>query len=269
MPESDAYDQVDSSLRQVGLPALERLTEAMESSTPTLDEWDFTFVDTALQAMGDDLFIFGYADIDLGSTWDWAEHFLIGLIQAPELIHRYLDAQLQTTLMLLEAMLERGIDGVIGGTDWASNNGPMFSPRHFRKFVFPRLQQITDLCHRYGVPYVKHTDGNVNSLLDDMIAVGVDGFQAIEPVAGMDIAQIKRDYGDNLTLIGNVDCAYTLVNGTVEQVRAETEYVIRTAAPGGGFILSTSNSVHPGVKPELYLAMLETAQEVGHYPIKI
>jgi uroporphyrinogen decarboxylase len=268
MPESDAYDQVDSSLRQEGLPALERLTEAMEVSTPSLDDWDFTFVDTAIREMGDDLFIFGYADIDLGSTWDWAEHFLIGLIQDPDLIHRYLDAQLQTTLMLLEALLERGIDGVLGGTDWASNTGPMFSPRHFLEFVFPRLKQLTDLCHRYGVPYVKHTDGNVNSLLDGMIDAGVDGFQAIEPVAGMDIAQIKREYGDRLTLIGNVDCAHTLVNGTVDQVRAETEYVIRAAAPGGGFILSTSNSVHPGVKPELYLAMLETARAIGNYPIR-
>ncbi|MBN1666001.1 MAG: hypothetical protein JW862_02900, partial [Anaerolineales bacterium] len=68
--------------------------------------------------------------------------------------------------------------------------------------------------------------------------------------------------------IGNVDCAHTLVNGTVEAVRKETEYVIRVAAPGGGFVLSTSNSVHPGVKPELYLAMLQTAREVGTYPIQ-
>ncbi len=268
MPESDAYDQVDSSLRREGLPALERLVESMEASTPSLDDWDFTFVETAIREMGNDMFVFGYADVDLGSTWDWAEHFLMGLITAPDLIHRYLNAQLKITLMLLEAMLERGIHGVLGGTDWAANAGPMFSPRHFQKFVFPCLEQITNLCHRYGVPFVKHTDGNVNSLLDGMIAAGVDGFQAIEPVAGMDIAQVKRDYGDRLTLIGNVDCAHTLVNGTVAQVRAETEAVIRAAAPGGGFILSTSNSVHPGVKPELYLAMLETAREVGDYPIR-
>jgi uroporphyrinogen decarboxylase len=211
----------------------------------------------------------GVADVEIGSTWDWAEHFLIGLIQAPDLIHRYLDARLRVTLLLLEAMLDRGVDGVHGGYDWASKNGPMFSPKHFRRFVFPRLQQITDLCHRYGVPYVKHTDGNVNRLLDDMIRAGVDGFQAIEPGAGMDIARLKRDYGGRLTLIGNVDCATVLVNGPVEAVREQTEWVIRTAAPGGGFLLSTSNSVHPGVVPEYYLAMLDTARKVGDYPLPI
>ena len=100
-----------------------------------------------------------------------------------------------------------------------------------------------------------------------MVAAGVDGFQAIEPGAGMDLAQLKRDYAGRLTLVGNVDCASVLVNGPVEAVREQTEWVIRTAAPGGGFLLSTSNSVHPGVVPEYYLAMLDTARQVGDYPI--
>ena len=90
---------------------------------------------------------------------------------------------------------------------------------------------------------------------------------SIEPRAGMDIARLKRDYGHRLVLIGNVDCSTVLVDGPAEAVCAQTERVIRVAAPGGGFLLSTSNSVHPGVKPELYLAMLDTARTVGHYPI--
>jgi hypothetical protein len=266
-PDSDMYDEVDSSLRVGGLAELERLTAALEVHPPTLADWDFTPVDTFLGELGSDRFVMGSADVEIGSTFCWAEHFLIGLYEAPALIHRYLDARLRITLMVLEALLERGVDGVHGGYDWASARGPMFSPQHFAEFVFPCLKQITDLCHRYGVPYVKHTDGNVNSLLKGMIEAGVDGFQAIEPGAGMDIVQLKRDYGDRLTLIGNVDCATVLVDGPVEAVRSQTEQIIRAAAPGGGFLLSTSNSVHPGVKPEYYLAMLETARAIGTYPI--
>jgi uroporphyrinogen decarboxylase len=268
IPESDMYDEVESWLREGGLAALERETELLEAAEPKLDEWDFSPVDTFIQELGQDRCVMGVADVAIGSTYCWAETFLIGLIKAPQLIHRYLDAHLRTTLLLLEATLERGVDGVHGGYDWASAMGPMFSPRHFKTFVFPRLKQITDLCHRYGVPYVKHTDGNINALLDGMIEAGVDGFQAIEPRAGMDLARLKRDYGDRLTLIGNVDCSTVLVDGPVEAVREQTETVIRTAAPGGGFLLSTSNSVHPGVKPEYYLAMLETARAVGCYPIE-
>ncbi len=89
----------------------------------------------------------------------------------------------------------------------------------------------------------------------------------VELWRALDLAQLKRDYGDRLTLIGNVDCATVLVDGPVEAVREQTEWVIRTAAPGGGFLLSTSNSVYPGVVPEYYLAMLDTARQVGDYPI--
>lgn len=267
-PDSDTYDEVDSVLREGGLPALARLTEALEAAPLDLDLWDFSQVERVLAELGAERCVMVHADVEIGSTFCWAETFLVGLVEAPDLIHRYLDARLRVQLFLLEALLERGVDGVEGGYDWASAKGPLFSPRHFRTFVFPRLKQITDLCHRFGVPYVKHTDGNVNSLLDDMVAAGVDAYQAIEPRAGMDLARLKRDYGDRLTLIGNVDCSTVLVDGPVEAVRAQTEWVIRTAAPGGGFLLSTSNSVHPGVAPDYYLAMLETARQIGNYPIR-
>ncbi|NPV86490.1 MAG: hypothetical protein HPY45_10840 [Anaerolineae bacterium] len=267
-PESDTYDQVDSSLHRGGLAELERLTQYLETHPSSLEDWDFTPVDILIEQLGKDRMVLGMADVEIGSTWDWAETFLIGLIEAPSLIHRYLDANLKTALMLGEEMLRRGVDGLHGGHDWAAQKGPVFSPRHFRQFVFPRLRQITELCHRYNGVYVKHTDGNVNSLIEDMIDAGVDGFQAIEPRAGMDIADLKRRYGDRLTLIGNVDCSTVLVDGPIDLVRRETERIIQTAAPGGGFMLSTSNSVHPGVKPAYYLAMLETARRVGNYPIR-
>ncbi|MCL7453019.1 MAG: hypothetical protein M8467_08200 [Anaerolineae bacterium] len=267
-PDSDTYDYVDSSLRQGGLPELARLTEALEAQEPSLEDWDFGPVDRILETLGQDRLVLGMADVELGSTYDWAETFLIGLIKAPDLIHRYLDVHLKRTLLLTQALLERGVDGMWGGVDWASNRGPLFSPRHYRQFVFPRLEQIVDLCHRFGAPYIKHTDGNVNSLLDDLVAAGVDAFHAIEPRAGMDIVQLKRDYARRLVLIGNVDCSTVLVAGPKEAVRAVTGALIRAVAPGGGYLLSTSNSVHPGVKPEYYLAMLDTARQVGAYPVR-
>ncbi len=268
-PESDVYDQVDSALRQEGLPALLRLTEFLEAQQPNLEDWDFSLVDMAIERFGSKKMLLGSADVEIGSTFDWAPVFLMALIEAPSLIERYLDARLKLALKLGEALLERGVHGLHGGYDWASAKGPMFSPRHFRKFVFPRIRQITELCHRFGCVYVKHTDGNVNILIEDMIAAGIDAYQAIEPSAGMDIGALKQQYGDRLTLIGNVNCAGVLVKGPLEAVRQETIEVIRVAAPGGGFLLSTSNSVHPGVKPEYYLEMLRTAREVGRYPIRI
>lgn len=269
-PESDTYDEVDSSLKQGGLAELARLTEYLETHPLQLDSLDFTPLDTFVRELGGEgRVVLTHADVEIGSTYCWAETFLTGLFDVPDLIHRYLEARLQATLVKLEAALQRGVDGAWGGFDWASNRGPMFSPRHFDEFVFPRLKQIADLCHRYGVPYIKHSDGNINKLMPGLVAAGVDALHAIEPRAGMDIAQLKRDYGDCLTLIGNVDCSTVLVHGPEEAVREQTRAVIKAAGPGGGFLLSTSNSVHPGVKPEYYLAMLQTARQEGKYPLKL
>lgn len=102
-----------------------------------------------------------------------------------------------------------------------------------------------------------------------MIDAGVVGFQAIEPGANMDIVQLKQTYGERLTLIGNVDCATVLVDGPAAAVATQTKQVIQAAAPGGGFLLSSSNSIHPGVKPDYYLAMLATVRQVGAYPISL
>ena len=68
---------------------------------------------------------------------------------------------------------------------------------------------------------------------------------------------------------GNVDCADLMTFGTPEEVVEDTKRALRQGAPGGGFILSSSNSIHSAVKPENYLAMLETLAEYGAYPVEV
>jgi uroporphyrinogen decarboxylase len=85
----------------------------------------------------------------------------------------------------------------------------------------------------------------------------------------MDLAEVKAKYGRAVALKGNVDCAQTMTFGSPEEVRAETRACLRAGAPGGGFVLSSSNSIHSAVKPENYFAMLQTLQEHGRYPISV
>jgi uroporphyrinogen decarboxylase len=97
------------------------------------------------------------------------------------------------------------------------------------------------------------------------VSLGIEGYQAIEADAGMDIALLKDKYGDRLCLIGNVDCGETLTHGSPSQVVAEARHVIDCTAGGGGFILGSSNSIHDGVKLENLLAMTDTAVKHGKY----
>jgi uroporphyrinogen decarboxylase len=168
----------------------------------------------------------------------------------------------------LTAQLELGVDGMIDGVDFAAGTGPMISPKHFRQFIQPYLKMYAEECHKYGVPFIKHEDGNIEIIEKDLLLdTGIDAYHAIEPVAGMDIGRLKRQYGDKITLMGNVDCSRILVEGSKQEIREATADVIRQAAPGGGFVLTSSNSIHDGVPLDRFLIMLEAGREFGQYPI--
>ncbi|MFO8082137.1 MAG: uroporphyrinogen decarboxylase family protein, partial [Armatimonadota bacterium] len=104
-------------------------------------------------------------------------------------------------------------------------------------------------------------------ILESMVDAGIDAIDPLEPIAHMDIGEVKEAYGDRIALCGNVDCGELLSRGTPEQVVAAVKETIAKASPGGGHILASSNSIHPAVKPENYRAMIDTAKEFGQYPL--
>ena len=111
-----------------------------------------------------------------------------------------------------------------------------------------------------------HSCGFVEPLLPDMVDAGIDCLDPIDPGAGLDLATIKRSHGGRICLKGNVDCAGVLPSGAPDEVAAATRECIEAAEANGGYILSSSNTIHRGVKPENYRAMLQALREYGKYP---
>ena len=112
---------------------------------------------------------------------------------------------------------------------------------------------------------IKHTDGNLWPIMDMIVDSGIDCLDPIDPKGGMSIPEVKAKYGDRIALKGNVDCADLLTFGSVEETVEATKQTLREGMPGGGFIISSSNSIHSGVKPENYAAMMRTVREFGGY----
>jgi len=168
-------------------------------------------------------------------------------------------------LASLEMIAKKGADFIISDCDLAFNPGPMMSPAHYDLFLGPYHKQIVDRGHQLGLKMVKHTDGKIQTLIPKFIAEGFDAIHPFQPQC-IDIAESKQKYGDKVCVMGNIDCVYLLVFGTPEQVREKVKETISAVAPGGGYILSSSNTIHPGVKPENYLALVKAAREFGKYP---
>ena len=103
--------------------------------------------------------------------------------------------------------------------------------------------------------------------MDDIVGTGIDALDPIEPLAGMDIGQVKERYGDRIAVVGNVDCSVLLPHGRPEQVEEAVKETIAKASPGGGHVLASSNSIHPGVRSENYRAMVKAARKFGAYPL--
>ena len=115
-----------------------------------------------------------------------------------------------------------------------------------------------------GLFTILHTDGQLMSYIDAIAATAVDALQAIDPVAGMDMAQTKAIAGDRLCLCGNIDCGL-LLRGTPEQVYAATQTLLATCKADGNLVLGASNAVQSEVPMANYRAMIEARKAFGRY----
>jgi uroporphyrinogen decarboxylase len=197
------------------------------------------------------------------------ERFLAMLYDEPGLVHRMVDMVVDVHVALARRAVRAGADVVSLGDDYAWREGPMMSPAAFKKFFLPGIKRVVAAAHEEGALCFKHCDGNIWPLMDYFVEAGFDGVNPLEPIAGMDLAEVKRRYGDKVCLIGNVDCGYILSEAPVSEAVADAKRCLRDGAPGGGYILTSSNSLHSSVKPENYVAVVETARRYGKYPLSM
>jgi len=194
--------------------------------------------------------------------------FLMDMVDNPKLVHELVEVCQSHDIPVMQRMVAAGMDVVVFGDDYADKNATLMSPKHFKEFILPGLKRAVDAAHEAGAYVVKHTDGNIMGVLDMIVGTGIDALNPLEPQAGMDIGLVKEKYGDRIALIGNIDCGYLLSQAPAEEVRRVTRRTIQIAGPGGGYMLSSSNSIHSSVKPENLMAMVETLREYGEYPIE-
>lgn len=195
--------------------------------------------------------------------------FSYAIYDDPVNVERLIEIETETCYRLAKAAADFKIAPMyLIGDDVAYKHKLMFSPDFLRRTFIKSLKKVAEPLKAAGVKVIFHSDGYVMDIIDDMIDAGIDGLHPIEPLAGMDIGLVKKRYGRNLILCGNVDCSQTLPLGTVEDVRNAVKQCIRAASPGGGHIIGSSSEIVPSTPVENIIAFYDACREFGTFPIR-
>ena len=184
--------------------------------------------------------------------------------EEPQVIRDYLDARVESAVRKVDAVGDPLLSPVVLiAEDFASKSGSIFSPRLLRDLHFPSLRRLTRAWHERGLKVLYHSDGNWRSLVGEMADCEVDGFYCLEPALGMDIVALRAEW-PGLVWAGGVDGVDLMERGTPEAVRAEVRrQVLETGVfQHGGIFIGSSSEINPPVKPENFMAMVDTVGEL-------
>jgi uroporphyrinogen decarboxylase len=234
---------------------------------------EFGFSNIKLWADRTDLCVLPITDSANFGVWynlTGFENYMVWFYTDREKLLKLMQKHVEFNVELAKACFQHGGDVVWIGDDFASNMGTFINPNDMKDFYFPLLKlQVTELKKALNVPVVLHSDGDLNDVMELIIDTGVDAVMALQPFCGMDIMKLKKEYGDKITLWGNINISELLIFGTPEEVEEVVKETIGIAAPGGRYILSTSNSpAIPDIPTENLLAMYRGAEKYGRYPIE-
>ncbi len=220
-------------------------------------------IDIVRGISGDKYFLMVHGDATFGiPSGETMLDFAFRMKDAPEKLKQQAEKMVEDALNKAEQI--KNLDGFALCSDYCLNNGPFLSPSMFSEFIAPYLTKLIKGYRDMGFHTIKHTDGNIMPIIDQLVQADPHALHSIDPQAGVDIKEVKRLYGDRVCLIGNVNCGL-LQTGTDEQVVESAKYALRWGMPGYGYIFSTSNCIYTGMPLDRYKLMLDVWKKHGNY----
>ena len=243
------HDAIFVHPNQANLPETRRLLEIIREKT------------------GDEYFIVMHGDTTLSiPTGEDMMEVSVQMYEDPDSLHDQQNRWMEAAEKGASALAGTGLlDGFALCSDYAFNVNPFFSPDLFAELVAPHLKECIDTYRRLGYYTIKHTDGNINPILDQIVGCGPDALHSIDPQGHMSLTEVRQKYGDRICTIGNVNCGL-LQTGTEEEAVEDVRRCLREGMDGNyGFIFSTSNCVYTGLPLERYELMQKIWREEGIY----
>ena len=205
----------------------------------------------------------------VGFGFPYSEDGIMSLIEYPGLWREFQELLCEKNKSSIDMQIALGADAFWSGQDWAFKNGPMMSEATFREIFHAPFVEMTRYIRSKGLKFIHHTDGNMESWEKMWFGeIGIDGYHAIEPSAGMDIIALRKRW-PKLLLHGNLDCGNLLTMGSPSEIEDEVIRLVQGLAPSSGWVFSSSNSIHSGVPIGNLDAMTKAIHHHGVYPIAL
>lgn len=154
------------------------------------------------------------------------------------------------------------IDVVVTGDDFGAQGGLLISPRMWRDYLGPGFKRFLDICHEFSVPVMHHTCGGIYELIPDMIEMGLDVLNPLQPnTFKMDFTKIKAEFGDRLCFHGGISIQTNLPFGTAADVKQEVKEAFETLGKQTGYIACTAHNIQADTPVENIIALIEAYEE--------
>ncbi len=211
-----------------------------------------------------------HGPFQLASDLRGMDVFLLDMAARPDFAARLLERVTDVIIGLLQNFV-KAADGhldmiELSGDDYATNENLIFSPAMFKELIKPHIKKMVDAV-RSVQPEIKimlHSDGAVGALMGDFIELGIDVFHPMEPVVGLDVNEIKEEYGSQITFLGGIDITRAMP-GTIDDVRKDVDRCLSDLGKDGGYILAPSNHLQHDVPAENVIELFRYARERGVY----
>lgn len=186
------------------------------------------------------------------------EQFLMDLGDHPEFVEDLLEGITEFHLKSMDIIARKvPIEGYFGGDDWCDQRGCIMGPALWRKFFKPRVARLVNHCHELGFPYILHSCGNLLPLIDDLLEIGLDGLESLQPEA-MDIFLLKKKTLGKMVLIGGLGAQSTMPFGAPDEVRKTTKKLLTEMGQGSGYVLAPAKPLLEDTPIANAVALLET-----------
>jgi uroporphyrinogen decarboxylase len=255
----------------IGYPLKSR--EDLRHYTPPdpLAEGRLNEIDTALainQAWGDKgVAVLGGINGPMTICWFLIgyENICLSLYDDPKFLMEVAEMAVDFDVKAVARMADAGVDAMILADDYGASFKGLLRPDHFKAIFKPALKKIIDCIKGHNLSVFFHCCGHIHEYLDDLVGLEIDALHPLQRTAGMDLATVKKEYGNKICIVGNIDSSRTLPYGSPAEVEAETLEALRIAAPGYGYILASDHSLHDGIPVANILHMFDVARRHGAY----